>query len=134
MPAGTGGGALFCRTKSNGIWSGWKSALTNADFTTVNITNNYGLTINLFRFGNDNLKAAKIQGFINKALTAGTEYTIATDSSLKSRYNWYHNIFIGGKNSEIAGYLNIDNGGNIKLTPKTALASGTAICIMEYYT
>lgn len=31
MPAGTGGGALFCRTKSNGIWSGWKSALTNAD-------------------------------------------------------------------------------------------------------
>lgn len=120
---------------SNGTWNWrtWISVLTNADFENQSITNTYGLAINLFTFGNQNLKAIKIMGYINKALTAGTEYTIATNTVLKSRVNWYHNIFAGGKVSELSVYINIDTSGNLKITPKTAIASGTAINIAEYY-
>ena len=114
-------------------WTGWKTALTNADFENTSITNNYGLAINLFTFGNQNLKAIKITGYINKALTAGTEYTIATNTALKSRVNWYHNIFSGGKGSELLVYISIGTDGNIKITPKTAIASGAAINIAEFY-
>ena len=111
----------------------WSKNLTNADFENQSITNTYGLAINLFTFGNQNLKAIKIMGYINKALTAGTEYTIATNTVLKSRVNWYHNIFAGGKVSELSVYINIDTSGNLKITPKTAIASGAAINIAEYY-
>lgn len=114
-------------------WSGWERDLTNADYEAQNISNSYGLTINLFRFGNDNIKTIKIQGYINKALTAGTEYTIATNVVLKSRVNWYHNVLSGGKGSSSISYMNIDTSGNLKITPQTAIASGSAISIVEYY-
>lgn len=111
----------------------WSKALTNADYEGQNISNSYGLTINLFRFGNDNIKTIKIQGYINKALTAGTEYTIATNVVLKSRVNWYHNVLSGGKGSSSISYMNIDTSGNLKITPQAAIASGSAISIVEYY-
>ena len=121
------------RRYNGSVWTDWASHLTNADFENTSITNNYGLAINLFTFGNQNLKAIKITGYINKALTAGTEYTIATNTALKSRVNWYHNIFSGGKGSELLVYISIGTDGNIKITPKTAIASGAAINIAEFY-
>lgn len=124
----------FWRTKTGSLgWGPWLSPLTNADYEAQNISNSYGLTINLFRFGNDNIKTIKIQGYINKALTAGTEYTIATNVVLKSRVNWYHNVLSGGKGSSSISYMNIDTSGNLKITPQTAIASGSAISIVEYY-
>ena len=123
----------YTRRYNGSVWTDWASHLTNADFENTSITNNYGLAINLFTFGNQNLKAIKITGYINKALTAGTEYTIATNTALKSRVNWYHNIFSGGKGSELLVYISIGTDGNIKITPKTAIASGAAINIAEFY-
>jgi hypothetical protein len=117
---------------SNG-WLEWTESLTNADYNVQSFTNQYGLKLHLIKFGNDNLKAIRLSGYINKALTAGTEYIIASNVSLKSRVDWYHNVFVSGKGSELTVYLNIDNNGNVKITPKTAIASGTAINMMEYY-
>ena len=117
---------------SNG-WLAWAESLTNADYNVQSITNQYGLNLHLIKFGNDNLKVIRLSGYINKALTAGTEYIIASNVSLKSRADWYHNVFVSGKGSELTVYLNIDNDGNVKITPKTAIASGTAINMMEYY-
>lgn len=111
----------------------WAKSLTNADYNVQSITNQYGLNLHLIKFGNDNLKVIRLSGYINKALTAGTEYIIASNVSLKSRVDWYHNVFVSGKRSELTVYLNIDNAGNVKITPKTAIASGTAINMMEYY-
>lgn len=114
-------------------WLAWAESLTNADYNVQSITNQYGLNLYLIKFGNDNLKVIRLSGYINKALTAGTEYIIASNVSLKSRVDWYHNVFVSGKGSELTVYLNIDNDGNVKITPKTAIASGTAINMMEYY-
>lgn len=114
-------------------WSSWVSPITNADYNAQSITNQYGLNLHLVKFGNDNLKVIRLSGYINKTLTAGTEYIIASNVSLKSRVDWYHNVFVSGKGSELTVYLNIDNDGNVKITPKTAIASGTAINMMEYY-
>lgn len=114
-------------------WLAWAESLTNADYNVQSITNQYGLKLHLIKFGNDNLKVIRLSGYINKALTAGTEYIIASNVSLKSRADWYHNVFVSGKGSELTVYLNIDNDGNVKITPKTAIASGTAINMMEYY-
>ena len=114
-------------------WLAWAESLTNADYNVQSITNQYGLNLHLIKFGNDNLKVIRLSGYINKALTAGTEYIIASNVSLKSRADWYHNVFVSGKGSELTVYLNIDNDGNVKITPKTAIASGTAINMMEYY-
>lgn len=125
--------AVFLRPKVNGTWKDWERLLSNADYDVQTITNSYGLTINLFTFGNDSIKAIKIQGYINKALTAGTEYTLATNAILKSRVNWYHNVLSGGKGSNIISYLNIDTSGNLKVTPQVAVASSAPISIMEYY-
>ena len=107
--------------------------LTNADYEVQTITNSYGININLIRFGNDNVKVIRLSGYINKALTARTEYIIATNAALKSRVDWYHNVFVSGKGSELKVYLNIDKNGNVKITPHTAIASGLAINMMEYY-
>lgn len=107
--------------------------LTNADYEVQTITNSYGININLIRFGNDNVKVIRLSGYINKALTAGTEYIFATNAALKSRVDWYHNVFVSGKGSELKVYLNIDKNGNVKITPHTAIASGLAINMMEYY-
>ena len=114
-------------------WSSWVSPITNADYNAQSITNQYGLNLHLVKFGNDNLKVIRLSGYINKTLTAGTEYIIASNVSLKSRVDWYHNVFVSGKGSELTVYLKIDNDGNVKITPKTAIASGTAINMMEYY-
>ena len=114
-------------------WSSWVSPITNADYNAQSITNQYGFNLHLVKFGNDNLKVIRLSGYINKTLTAGTEYIIASNVSLKSRVDWYHNVFVSGKGSELTVYLNIDNDGNVKITPKTAIASGTAINMMEYY-
>lgn len=119
--------------QQGGGWTDWYSIISNADYEVRTITNSYGLTINLFTFGNDSIKAIKIQGYINKALTAGTEYTLATNAILKSRVNWYHNVLSGGKGSNIISYLNIDTSGNLKVTPQVAVASSVPISIMEYY-
>lgn len=125
--------AVFLRPKVDGTWKDWERLLTNADYNVQSITNQYGLNLHLVKFGNDNLKVIRLSGYINKALTAGTEYIIASNVSLKSRVDWYHNVFVSGKGSELTVYLNIDNDGNVKITPKTAIASGTAINMMEYY-
>ena len=125
--------AVFLRQKVNGTWEDWERLLTNADYKVQTITNSYGLSISLYTFGNDSIKALKIQGYINKELTAGTEYTLATNEKLKSRVNWYHNVFVRGKNNNAAAYLDIDTSGNLKITPHVALASGNAVIIMEYY-
>lgn len=114
-------------------WSSWVSPITNADYEAQTITNSYGLTIILYTFGNDSIKALKMQGYINKALTAGTEYTLATNAILKSRVNWYHNVLFGGKSKNSICYLSIDTSGNFKITPQAAVASGDAMSIMEYY-
>ena len=114
-------------------WGTWVSPITNDDYEAQTITNSYGLTITLHTFGNNNIKALKIQGYINQALTAETEYTLATNEKLKSRVNWYHNVFVRGKNNNAAAYLYIDTSGNLKITPHVALASGNAVIIMEYY-
>lgn len=107
--------------------------ITNADYEVQTITNSYGINIHLIRFGNDNVKVIRLSGYINKALTAGTEYIIATNAALKSRVNWYHNVFVSGKGSELAIYLRIDDNGNVKITPRTTIVSNTAINMMEYY-
>lgn len=125
--------AVFLRPKVDGTWKDWERLLTNADYNVQSITNQYGLNLHLVKFGNDNLKVIRLSGYINKTLTAGTEYIIASNVSLKSRVDWYHNVFVSGKGSELTVYLNIDNDGNVKITPKTAIASGTAINMMEYY-
>ena len=117
---------------SNG-WLAWAESLANSDYEAQTITNSYGLTIILYTFGNDSIKALKMQGYINKALTAGTEYTLATNAVLKSRVNWYHNVLFGGKSKNSICYLSIDTSGNFKITPQAAVASGDAMSIMEYY-
>lgn len=114
-------------------WTEWCQVITNADYEAKTITNSYGLTIISYTFGNDSIKALKMQGYINKALTAGTEYTLATNAILKSRVNWYHNVLFGGKSKNSICYLNIDTSGNFKITPQAAFASGDAMSIMEYY-
>lgn len=114
-------------------WGTWVSPITNADYEAQTITNSYGLTIILYTFGNDSIKALKMQGYINKALTVGTEYTLATNAILKSRVNWYHNVLFGGKSKNSICYLSIDTSGNFKITPQAAVASGDAMSIMEYY-
>lgn len=125
--------AVFLRPKVDGTWKDWERLLTNADYNVQSITNQYGLNLHLVKFGNDNLKVIRLSGYINKTLTAGTEYIIASNVSLKSRVDWYHNVFVSGKGSELTVYLNIDNDGNVKITPKTAIASGIPINMMEYY-
>lgn len=125
--------AVFLRPKVDGTWKDWERLLTNADYNVQSITNQYGLNLHLVKFGNDNLKVIRLSGYINKTLTAGTEYIIASNVSLKSRVDWYHNVFVSGKGSELTVYLNIDNDGNVKITPHTAIASGLAINMMEYY-
>ncbi|KJJ75436.1 hypothetical protein CLFS41_07560 [Clostridium sp. FS41] len=139
-PTGNYGGQLMVsdagikyRKLSGGTYGEWNNLITNADYNVQSFTNQYGLNLHLIKFGNDNLKAIRLSGYINKALTAGTEYIIASNVSLKSRVDWYHNVFVSGKGSELTVYLNIDNDGNVKITPKTAIASGTAINMMEYY-
>lgn len=128
------GGVILYKSEDNGLnWERDKEILSNADYDVQTITNSYGLTINLFTFGNDSIKAIKIQGYINKALTAGTEYTLATNAILRSSINWYHNVLSGGKSSNIISYLNIDTSGNLKVTPQVAVASSAPISIMEYY-
>lgn len=114
-------------------WSSSGDLLGNTDYEIKSITNQYALNIHLIRFGNDNIKVIRLSGYINKALTAGTEYLIATNAVLKSRTNWYHNVFVSGKGSDLMVYISIDADGNIKITPRTAIASGTAINMMEYY-
>lgn len=128
-----GATVAFLRSKVNGTWGDWKTLLSNDDYEAQTITNSYGLTITLYTFGNNNIKALKIQGYINQALTAETEYTLATNEKLKSRVNWYHNVFVRGKNNNAAAYLDIDTSGNLKITPHAAVASGNAVIIMEYY-
>lgn len=128
-----GADTAFLRSRVNGVWKDWTRLLSNANYDVQSITNQYGLNLHLIKFGNDNLKVIRLSGYINKALTAGTEYIIASNVSLKSRVDWYHNVFVSGKGSELTVYLNVDNNGNVKITPKTAIASGTAINMMEYY-
>lgn len=128
-----GAAVAFLRSKVNGTWGDWKTLLSNDDYEVQTITNSYGLTIILYTFGNDSIKAIKMQGYINKALTAGTEYTLATNAILKSRVNWYHNVLFGGKSKNSICYLSIDTSGNFKITPQVAVASGDAMSIMEYY-
>ena len=128
-----GADIVFLRSKVNGVWKDWTRLLSNADYEVQTITNSYGINIHLIRFGNDNVKVIRLSGYINKALTAGTEYIIATNAALKSRVDWYHNVFVSGKGSELKVYLNIDKNGNVKITPHTAIASGLAINMMEYY-
>ena len=128
-----GATVAFLRSKVNGTWGDWKTLLSNSDYEAQTITNSYGLTIILYTFGNDSIKALKMQGYINKALTVGTEYTLATNAILKSRVNWYHNVLSGGKSKNSICYLNIDTSGNFKITPQAAVASGDAMSIMEYY-
>ncbi|MBS5631253.1 MAG: BppU family phage baseplate upper protein [Clostridiales bacterium] len=128
------GGVILYKSEDNGLnWERDKEILSNADYGVQSITNQYGLNLHLIKFGNDNLKVIRLSGYINKSLTAGTEYIIANNVSLKSRVDWYHNVFVSGKGSELTVYLNVDNNGNVKITPKTAIASGTAINMMEYY-
>lgn len=128
-------GKSSCRPLGGGSngWLEWTESLTNVDYETQSITNQYGLNLNLIKFGNDNVKVIRLSGYINKALTSGTEYIIATHVDLKSKVDWYHNVFVSGKGSELTIYLNIDKDGKVKITPKTAIASGTAINMMEYY-
>lgn len=128
------GGVILYKSEDNGLnWERDKEILSNADYEVQTITNSYGINIHLIRFGNDNVKVIRLSGYINKALTAGTEYIIATNAALKSRVDWYHNVFVSGKGSELKVYLNIDKNGNVKITPHTAIASGLAINMMEYY-
>lgn len=128
------GGVILYKSEDNGLnWERDKEILSNADYEVQTITNSYGINIHLIRFGNDNVKVIRLSGYINKALTAGTEYIIATNAALKSRIDWYHNVFVSGKGSELKVYLNIDKNGNVKITPHTAIASGLAINMMEYY-
>lgn len=124
---------VFLKSKAAGNWGDWSEIVTNNDFENQSIDNTYGLSINVFKLGNDNLKVLKIQGYINTELKAGTKYTIATDAALKSRVSWYHNIFVGGAGTDIVCYLRIDADGNVILTPKTTIASNIAINLMEYY-
>lgn len=114
-------------------WEHDSSIITSADYDVQSITNQYGLNLHVIKFGNDSLKAIRLSGYINKALVAGTEYIIATNAALKSRVDWYHNVFVSGKGSELKVYLNIDKNGNVKITPNAAIASGTAINMMEYF-
>ena len=85
-----------------------------------------------FTVRNTNL-AIKIGGYVNKALSAGTAYTIATNTEVKSRVEWYHNIHCGINGINTVAYLRITTDGNIVLTPQTAIASGVGINIAEYY-
>ena len=123
---------VFMRVKSNGTWNDWERLISNTDYEAKTITNSYGLTIVLFTFGND-IKAIKIGGYVNKALSAGTAYTIATNVAVKSRVEWYHNIYCGINGINTVAYLRITTDGNIVLTPQSAIASGVGINIAEYY-
>lgn len=124
---------IWMRQQGDG-WTSWHSTITNADCEIKQITNSYGIILTLVRFGSDDHpKAIKIQGYINKTLSAGTEYTIATDPALKSSLNWYHNILTGVKGKNTICYIKIDNDGKILLTPQTTIDSGTGINIMECY-
>lgn len=126
--------AVFLRPKVDGTWKDWERLLTNADCEIKQITNSYGIILTLVKFGsNDHPKAIKIQGYINKTLSAGTTYTIATDSALKSSINWYHNIFTGINGINTMCYMKIDNNGNLQLTPYTTINSGSGMNIMECY-
>lgn len=129
----SGTNRIFLRSKDNGIWSNWGELLKKADYEAKKITNSYGLTIVLFTFGSDTIKAIKIGGYVNKALSAGTAYTIATNTEVKSRVEWYHNIHCGINGINTVAYLRITTDGNIVLTPQTAIASGVGINIAEYY-
>lgn len=114
-------------------WEHDSSIITSADYEAKTIPNSYGLTIVLFTFGSDTIKAIKIGGYINKAMSAGTAYTIATNIAAKSRVEWYHNIHCGINGVNTIAYLRITTDGNIVLTPQTAIASGVGINIAEYY-
>jgi len=115
-------------------WGTWVSPITNADHNPQPITNSYGVLITLIKFGSDDHpKGIKIQGYLNKALSAGKEYTIATDSALKSSINWYHNVFTGVKGKGTICYMNIDTNGNLKFTPHTNIESGAGMNVMECY-
>lgn len=114
-------------------WEHDSSIITSADYEAKTIPNSYGLTIVLFTFGSDTIKAIKIGGYINKAMSAGTAYTIATNIAAKSRVEWYHNIHCGINGVNTVAYLRITTDGNIVLTPQTAIASGVGINIAEYY-
>ena len=118
--------------KYNNTWS-VSDILTNADYKAKTITNSYGLSVVLFTFGNDTIKAIKIGGYVNKALSAGTAYTIAANAEAKSRVEWYHNIHCGINGVNTVAYLRITTDGNIVLTPQTAIASGVGLNIAEYY-
>lgn len=120
--------------QQGGGWTSWDSMITNADYEIKQITNSYGIILTLAKFGSDDHpKVIKIQGYINQTLSAGTEYTIATDTAMKSSINWYHNIFTGVKGRDTICYLKIDNNGNLLLTPHTTINSGTGMNIMECY-
>lgn len=123
----------YRRNYYNSTWGDWLKTLTNADYEAKTIPNSYGLTIVLFTFGSDTIKAIKIGGYINKAMSAGTAYTIATNIAAKSRVEWYHNIHCGINGVNTVAYLRITTDGNIVLTPQTAIASGVGINIAEYY-
>ena len=115
-------------------WTEWCRAITNADCEIKQITNSYGIILTLVKFGSDDHpKSIKIQGYINKTLSAGTTYTIVTDSALKSSINWYHNIHCGINGTNTMCYIRIDNNGNLQLTPYTTINSGSGINIMECY-
>ena len=124
---------IWMRQQGDG-WTSWNSMITNADCEIKQITNSYGIILTLVKFGSDDHpKVIKIQGYINQALSAGTEYTIATDTAMKSSINWYHNIFTGVKGSGTICYIRIDNNGNLLLTPHATINSGTGMNIMECY-
>lgn len=124
---------IWMRQQGDG-WTSWNSMITNADCEIKQITNSYGIILTLVKFGSDDHpKVIKIQGYINQALSAGTEYTIATDTAMKSSINWYHNIFTGVKGSGTICYIKIDNNGNLLLTPHATINSGTGMNIMECY-
>lgn len=123
-----------CICKKTQTWGSWERLISNADCEIKQVTNSYGIILTLVKFGSDNHpKAIKIQGYINKTLSAGTEYTIATDPALKSSINWYHNILTGVKGKNTICYIKIDNDGKLLLTPQTTIDSGTGMNIMECY-
>ena len=111
----------------------WKKVVINTDYTVYNIACSYGPSINLFKFGNDAIKAIKVQGYLNQQLLSTQKYTLATNDNLKSKVNWYKNVLIGTSGKDTIGYLEISPNGDLNLKPAVNLASGTGIHFMEYY-
>lgn len=129
---GTSGNMAF-RPLSAGKWLDWDFCAVKTDYTVYNIACSYGPSINLFKFGNDAIKAIKVQGYLNQQLLSTQKYTLATNDNLKSKVNWYKNVLIGTGGKDTIGYLEISSNGDLNLKPAVNLASGTGIHFMEYY-